>query len=429
MANIIIVGAQWGDEGKGKVVDIYCEFADHVVRYQGGSNAGHTLVVGGEKTVLHLIPSGALRRKRCLIGNGVVVDPVALLEEIASLRARGFLQRDEELVVSAQAHIILPYHQALDLAREAKLGDQKIGTTGRGIGPAYEDKAARRGIRICDLLEPAVLAKKLAARVELVNQELGHDPAATRFDAAELTARYIEIGKALAPHVGNVAALIEQERKRGRHILFEGAQGTMLDVDHGTYPFVTSSTTTAGGACAGAGIGPTAIDGVIGIAKAYSTRVGSGPFVTELTGELGDRLRKDGAEYGATTGRPRRCGWLDIVALRHAVRINGLTGLCLTKLDVLRGLPKLQVCVAYERDGKRQGEMIPDAEFLSTCTPVYEEVDGWSEETREVREFDALPRGARGYVRRIEQLLGVEVLLVSVGPARQETIMRRNPFR
>ena len=432
MANVVIVGAQWGDEGKGKVVDLYTEFADVVVRYGGGANAGHTLVVDGKKFVTHLVPSGVLhgRGKKCVLGDGMVVDPKALLGEIAELKGFGLLADDRDLIVGERAHVILPYHRYLDELRET--GKSAIGTTRRGIGPAYESKMARRGIRMRDLTRPERLRELLQRNVEEVAPTLeklgGKAPDVAAVDA--MATEYLGYGGQLSRYLGDASRFIYDEMKRGRHILFEGAQGTLLDVDHGTYPFVTSSSTLAGGACTGAGVGPTTINAVIGIAKAYSTRVGGGPFPTELHDELGARLREAGAEFGATTGRPRRCGWLDVAGLRLAVRLNGMTGIALTKLDVLRGLKKIRVCIGYRvGDGPVKDEMPLDLEDLAVAEPVYEELDGWDAETRAVRDLDDLPRDARRYVRRIQDLAGVPISLISVGPGRAETIVLKNPFR
>ena len=432
MANVVIVGAQWGDEGKGKVVDLYTEFADVVVRFGGGANAGHTLVVDGKKFVTHLVPSGILhgRGKKCVLGDGMVIDPKALLGEIADLKALGLLSDDRDLVVGERAHVILPYHRYIDELRET--GKSAIGTTKRGIGPAYEAKMARRGIRARDLTRPERFRELLLRNIDEVAPILeklgGKVPDAAAVEA--MAEEYLRYGAALSRYLGDASRFIYDEMKRGRHILFEGAQGTLLDVDHGTYPFVTSSSTLAGGACTGAGVGPTTISAVIGIAKAYSTRVGGGPFPTELHDETGALLREAGAEFGATTGRPRRCGWLDVAALRLAVRLNGMAGLALTKLDVLRGLKKIRVCVGYRiGDGPVRDEMPLELEELAVAEPVYEELDGWDAETRGVRDLDDLPRDARRYVRRIQDLAGVPISLISVGPGRAETIVLKNPFR
>jgi adenylosuccinate synthase len=435
MASVVIVGAQWGDEGKGKVVDLYTEFADVVVRYGGGANAGHTLVVDGKKFVTHLIPSGVLhgRGKKCVLGDGMVIDPKALLAEIADLKSRGLLGDDRDLVVADRAHVILPYHQLIDGLRES--GKGAIGTTRRGIGPAYESKMARRGIRTGDLLRPerlrALVEKNLDELGPLIAHLGGEVPDADA--CARMVDEYVGHGAQLSRYFADASRLVHDEMKRGRHLLFEGAQGSLLDVDHGTYPFVTASSTLAGGACGGAGIGPTEIDTVIGIAKAYSTRVGGGPFPTELHDEIGSHLRETGAEFGATTGRPRRCGWLDVAALRLAVRLNGLSWIALTKLDVLRGLRKVRVCVGYRLAGAAantvRDELPLDLDDLESAEPIYEDLDGWSADTRDVREFDDLPSAARKYVRRVQDLVGVPYSLISVGPGRAETIVLKNPFR
>ncbi len=427
MAVVVIVGAQWGDEGKGKVVDLYTEHADVVARFGGGANAGHTLVVDGQKLVTHLIPSGILRPGvRCVLGAGMVIDPRTLLEEIAVCKGRGLLADDADLVVGHRAHVILRYHKDIDALREAGAG--AIGTTKRGIGPAYEAKVARRGIRVGDLARLDRLRGLIARNLEELNpyvERLGGKP----YDAGELAGEAHELGKRLERYLGDAGRVVYEAIRRGKSVLFEGAQGALLDVDHGTYPFVTSSSTLAGGACTGMGIGPTEIDSVVGISKAYATRVGSGPFPTELTGELGEQLREAGGEFGATTGRPRRCGWLDVPALRLAVRLNGMTGLALTKLDVLRGVKPIQVCVQYRLDGELLDELPLDADDVERAEPVYETLEGWGEDAREARDLDDLPVGARRYLARMEQLVGVPLYLVSVGPGRAETIVLKNPFR
>src|SRR6266851_2508941 len=402
MSNVVIVGAQWGDEGKGKIVDLFTSWADVVVRFQGGANAGHTLVVGGVKTVLHLVPSGVLHTgKKCFIGNGVVVDPEALMEEIEVLKSRGLLADPTQLTVSENAHVILPYHKRIDAGREKQ---KAIGTTGRGIGPCYEDKVARRGIRVRDLLKPESLRERLSVRLIEANTQI----------------------RAL----GGEKVELAHEIERGRAVLFEGAQGTLLDIDHGTYPYVTSSNTVAGNAAVGAGIGPTVINSVIGITKAYTTRVGNGPLPTELNDATGERLRSLGAEFGATTGRPRRCGWLDALVLRYAARVNGLSGLALTKLDVLTGLEEISVAVAYKlKSGKTVSEFPSDPDLLTDTQPVYEQLPGWKEPLGDLREYAELPDNARRYVERVEQLVGVETIAVSVGADRAQTIVRKNPFR
>ncbi|WNG38604.1 adenylosuccinate synthase [Archangium minus] len=435
MPNVVVIGAQWGDEGKGKVVDLLTEHAQVVVRFQGGNNAGHTLVVGGQKTVLHLIPSGILHAgKTCVIGNGVVLDPAVLVKEIDALKERGFLKDESHFLISDNAHVIFPWHKLLDTYREKARGVSAIGTTGRGIGPAYEDKVARRGIRVRDLLNSERLRKRIDERLPGVRDELrelcraANEPA-PELDAQKFQEEFSALGERLRPYVHDVSLYLAGQVQRGARILFEGAQGTLLDVDHGTYPFVTSSNCVAGNAAVGSGLGPTAIDKVMGISKAYTTRVGGGPFPTELTDETGDRLRKVGDEFGATTGRPRRCGWLDGVVLRYAVRVNGLWGLALTKLDVLSGLKTLQICNAYELDGKRVTELPGDYEDLARVKPVFETLPGWDDKLAGVRTFDELPENAKRYVRRVEEICGVPVVCISVGADRGETVLLQNPFR
>ncbi|WP_303722712.1 adenylosuccinate synthase [Malonomonas rubra] len=429
MANVIIVGAQWGDEGKGKIVDIYTEYSQQVVRFQGGNNAGHTLVVGDEKTVLHLIPSGILHEgKRCLIGNGVVLDPKVFLEEIDNLKKKGYLKDDSQLVVDGAVNIIMPYHKKIDVAREQKAGAKKIGTTGRGIGPAYEDKAGRRAIRFADLLKPETFKRKLADVLPEKNfylaQYLGEQP----LSADEIAEEYLGYAERLRGYLGRVSTLLDKAIKAGDNVLFEGAQGSLLDVDHGTYPYVTSSSTVAGGACTGAGLGPNKINAVIGISKAYVTRVGEGPFPTELHDEMGEQLRAAGHEFGATTGRPRRTGWLDIVALKEAVRTNGLTGIALTKMDVLNELETIKVCTAYRYGEELLEEFPQDFDVLKECTPVYEEVTGWQCDISQTKEYQQLPQQVKDYVYKIEAWIDCPVVLVSVGPRRDQTIQRINPF-
>jgi adenylosuccinate synthase len=430
MANVVIVGAQWGDEGKGKVVDIYTENADEVVRYQGGNNAGHTLVVGNEKTVLHLIPSGILHEgKRCLIGNGVVLDPKVFLQEIEKLKKRGYLADDRQLVIDGNAHVIMPYHKAIDIAREGKSGARKIGTTGRGIGPTYEDKVGRRGIRIADLANPDIFARKvrelLPEKNFFLTQYLGEEP----LSEEAILEEYGAYGRELVKYIGNISLLLNRSIAAGNKVLFEGAQGSLLDIDHGTYPYVTSSSTVAGGACIGTGVGPRFLDEVIGIAKAYVTRVGEGPFPTELNDEMGDKLRRDGNEFGSTTGRPRRTGWFDAVALRDAVRTSGMTGLAITKMDVLNDLETIKICTAYAYRGDLLEDFPKDLDVLKECTPVYEEVPGWQSDLTEARRNEELPELARDYLRKLEMVTGCPVVLVSVGPRRDQTIQLRNPFQ
>ena len=429
MPNVIIVGAQWGDEGKGKIVDIYTEHANAVVRYQGGNNAGHTVIVKDEEFVLHLIPSGILHEgKRCIIGNGVVIDPAVLFEEIDALKPRGYLQDDSQLVISDRAHVIMPYHKKIDVSRERLRGEGKIGTTGRGIGPCYEDKYTRSGIRISDLIDNKLFADKLKSVIELKNRYLKEFLSDEECSYDEILKEYSGYAERIRNHVSNTSVLVDGEIKNGKSILFEGAQGSMLDVDHGTYPYVTSSNTVAGGACSGVGVGPTKIDAVIGITKAYTTRVGSGPFPTELEDEMGEKLRKQGGEFGATTGRPRRCGWFDSVVVGDAVRINGLTGIALTKLDVLTGIEKINVCTSYRINGEPISSLPASLSDLERVDLVYEELDGWSEDIRNVRSYDDLPENARRYVERLEKLVGVEIVMISVGQKRDENIVIKNPF-
>jgi adenylosuccinate synthase len=430
MANVVVVGAQWGDEGKGKIVDLLTQDADVVVRFQGGNNAGHTLVVGGEKTVLHLIPAGILHPgKSCVIGNGVVADPEVLVMEIDRLKARGGLKDDTQLVISLDAHVIMPWNKAIDIAREAAAGAGKIGTTGRGIGPTYEDKVARRGVRIRDLLDPARLARKVKERLPSACEELKRLGAACDLDETAIVKKYAELGQRIAVYAKDTSLWLYGALKAGKQLLFEGAQGTMLDVDHGTYPFVTSSNTVAGNAVIGCGLGPKAVDYVLGISKAYSTRVGGGPYPTELKDDTGERIRKIGNEFGATTGRPRRTGWIDVLALRYASRVNGLDSLAITKLDVLTGFDKVKICVAYELDGKRLAEMPTDLEQLERCKAIYEELPGWGEQVGHLKAWDDLPANARAFLKRIEELVGIPVTGVSVGADRGETILRKNPFK
>ncbi len=429
MAAHVIVGAQWGDEGKGKVVDLFTRSADMVVRYQGGNNAGHTLVVERDgiqdKTVLHLIPSGILHEgKLCVVGPGVVVDPKIILVEIDALKSRGFLADDSQLVISQDATVIMPYHCALDLARERARGADKIGTTGRGIGPAYEDRVGRRAVRVRDLLDRDALTRRVRAALPEKNALLAHHDLAP-LDEAELVEELLGYGARLEPHVGDASGVVEEGLHEGKTVLFEGAQGTLLDVGLGTYPFVTSSHTTSGGVCVTFGISPGGLSEVIGISKAYCTRVGAGPFPSELHDEVGEQLREAGHEFGSTTGRPRRCGWIDVAALRYAARVNGLTGIALTKLDVLSGHDELKICVGYEGGGKAWDEPPMDAEEMAGLEPVYEVVPGWSEDVRGARTLDGLPDEARAFVARVEELVGVPVVLVSVGPERDETIVVR----
>ncbi len=426
--NVVIIGTQWGDEGKGKLVDWLTETARGVVRFQGGHNAGHTLVIGGRKQVLRLIPSGILRDGvTCYIGNGVVVSPPALLQEIGELEQAGVSVRDR-LRVSATASLILPYHVALDQAREARRGDAKIGTTGRGIGPAYEDKVARRGLRIQDLYDPAAFRERLAEALDLHNFTLKHYLGAEPVDGQKVADEALALGERVRPMVADVPALLAQAMARGEPLLFEGAQGALLDVDHGTYPYVTSSNCVAGAASAGAGVGPQSLHRVLGIVKAYTTRVGSGPFPTELHDEIGKRLATVGKEFGSVTGRPRRCGWFDAPALRRSIQLNGIDGLVVTKLDVLDGLETVKLCVGYRQDGKTLDLLPFGAAELARCKPIYEEMPGWSESTVGLQQWDQLPLNARRYLERLSQVAGAPIDLVSTGPDRDETILIRHPF-
>ncbi|GAA0833617.1 adenylosuccinate synthase [Marinomonas arenicola] len=428
--NVVILGTQWGDEGKGKVVDLLTEDVAAVVRFQGGHNAGHTLVIDGKKTVLHLIPSGILREGvQCIIGNGVVLSPAALKKEVLDLQEQGVPAVDR-LKVSAACPLILSYHIAMDQARELAKGEKKIGTTGRGIGPAYEDKVARRAIRVGDLLDPERFACKLKEVLEYYNFILTSYHKVEPISYDEVYAEGLEMADFLRPMVADTISILHDLRKSGANIMFEGAQGSLLDVDHGTYPYVTSSNTTAGGAPAGTGFGPLYLDYVLGITKAYTTRVGSGPFPTELFDEDGERLGTRGHEFGATTGRSRRCGWFDAVALRHAVQINSVSGICLTKLDVLDGSSVIKVCVSYaDADGNPVVGSLVDSEGYEQARPVYVELPGWSESTVGAPNFEALPKNAQDYIRFLEEHVGVPVDIISTGPDRNETIVLRDPFK
>ncbi|WP_300772156.1 adenylosuccinate synthase [uncultured Desulfovibrio sp.] len=425
MANIVIIGAQWGDEGKGKIVDMLSAESDLIVRFQGGNNAGHTIKVDGKETILHLIPSGILHEgKTCLIGNGVVLDPEVFLKEVDALSAKGIDVSPARLGISPKTHLILPYHKVIDQAREAKRAGKKIGTTGRGIGPCYEDKVARIGVRAGDLAQPDLLREKvrfaLLEKNVLLKELYKFDPV----DENSVLDSLLAQAARLTPYLTDVSAAIADAQAKGQVVLFEGAQGIHLDIDHGTYPFVTSSNTVASSAAAGSGTGPHALHRIVGIVKAYSTRVGSGPFPTELEDDTGCYLRAQGHEFGATTGRPRRCGWLDAVVLRETVRLNSLTEIALTKLDVLQGLPALQICVAYELDGKRLDYMPQGEGELARVRPVYEELPGFEQDISGCTSFEQLPESVRRYVERIEELAGVRISMVSVGPDRRATIVR-----
>ena len=426
--SVVVLGAQWGDEGKGKIVDLLTQDIGAVVRFQGGHNAGHTLVINGKKTVLHLIPSGILRDDAlCLIGNGVVLSPAALMSEIAELEAQGVDVRPR-LKISPATPLIMPYHIAVDKAREVASGAKAIGTTGRGIGPAYEDKVARRSIRVADLMYPHELPEKVKAAVEYHNFVLTQWLKAEPVDYQTVLDEALTWGEYLRPMVDDVATILHDVRREGGNILFEGAQGALLDIDHGTYPYVTSSNTTVGGALAGTGVGARDIDYVLGICKAYATRVGGGPFPTELNDDMGELLRKKGNEFGASTGRPRRCGWIDLVALKRAVQINGIDGLAITKLDVLDGLESIKVCIAYEYRGKRR-ELAPlDADGWDECKPVYLDFPGWEESTAGIRDWNKLPAAARAYLRAVEELSGCRLALVATGADRDDTIVLDDPF-
>ena len=426
MANIVIVGAQWGDEGKGKIVDLLTQYAHIVVRFQGGNNAGHTVYIKDQKFVFHLMPSGILYGdKICIIGSGVVVDPAVLLDEITELKKRGYLKDDSHLMVSEEAHLILPYHRRIDVAKDRAF---KIGTTGRGIGPAYEDKIARCGIRMADLLDKKTFRKKLEVNLLQKNPYLTEVLEEKGFEFSEIFEEYSGYRKKLERYVKDTSFFLYEASRKRKRILFEGAQGALLDVDHGTYPFVTSSNTIAGNACGGSGIGPTMIDSVIGVAKAYTTRVGEGPFPTELQDEVGQRIREKGGEYGATTGRPRRCGWLDTVVLNHAIRVNGIRELAITKLDVLNDFDLIRVCTGYRLRGKVIDRVPLNLGRLSEVEPVYEEVGGWKENIRGIRSLSDLLGKARKYLRRIEKITRTKIAMVSTGSERNETIGVRNPF-
>jgi adenylosuccinate synthase len=427
--NVVVIGTQWGDEGKGKIVDWLAESAQGVVRFQGGHNAGHTLVIGGKKTVLRLIPSGALHPGVGIyIGNGVVLSPAALMTEIRELEAAGIDIRSR-LRISPACPLVLPVHVALDQAREAGMGDTKIGTTGRGIGPAYEDKIARRALRVQDLLDSGRFATKLEALLAFHNFALVNYYKCAAVDYATTRDEMLALALELRPMVADVAGLIHKARERGDSLLFEGAQGALLDIDHGTYPYVTSSNCIAGAAAPGSGIGPQLLDYVLGIVKAYTTRVGTGPFPTELTDDIGMGLAKRGNEFGSVTGRPRRCGWLDIPLLKRSFELNGVDGTCITKLDVLDGMHELRICVGYTVDGKPLDLIPTGADAVAKCRPVYEAMPGWRDSTYGAKSFDALPANARAYLSRIEQLTGVPIAMVSTGPDRSETILRTHPFQ
>ncbi|MFZ2196179.1 MAG: adenylosuccinate synthase [Thermodesulfovibrionales bacterium] len=428
MPILVIVGAQWGDEGKGKVVDVLTEKADIVARYQGGHNAGHTVVINNSKFVLHLIPSGILHKNTvCVIGNGVVVEPKALIEEITDLKKRG-IKVSANLIISRNAHLIMPYHLIIDSASEKTKGKKCIGTTGRGIGPTYVDKMARTGIRVGDLLSPEAFREKLRTNLRHVNFLMKNLYKLPVFSEKKIFDEYMGYAGTLRKYIADTDIIINKAIAEKKNLLLEGAQGTLLDIDHGTYPFVTSSNSIAGGACTGLGIGPTKINSVIGIVKAYTTRVGSGPFPTELHDEIGESMRAKGGEFGATTGRPRRCGWLDTVILKHSTAVNGFTGIVITKLDILDGMDKIKICTAYRYRGKTYTDMPKDLAILENCTPVYEEVRGWKESTEGITDFRKLPKQAQSYIRKIEELIGVKIVIVSTGQKRDELIVLQEQF-
>jgi len=428
VANIVITGTQWGDEGKGKIVDLLAAEADIVVRFQGGNNAGHTMVVKGEKIISHLVPSGILQGKTCLLGNGMVVDPKVLIGEMDNLEEKGIDVGPARIKISDRAHLIMPYHKAIDNAREQKKGDGKIGTTGRGIGPCYEDRASRSGLRFIDLLDLKSFKQKVSTVMDEKNFILKNYLSAEPLDPDVIIDDYSKYAVRLAPHISDVSIILDEAVKVGRQVLFEGAQGTHLDIDHGTYPFVTSSSVVSGNACCGAGIGPGWISGVLGIVKAYTTRVGAGPFPSELFDDIGDRIQVKGAEFGATTGRKRRCGWLDMVILKNAVRLNGLTGLAITKLDILSDLDSLKICTGYDYNGEIINHFPADLNILAACQPIYETLPGWSEDISGIRDRDALPPNTRKYLERIETLTETPVDIISVGPGRNQTIVINHPF-
>ncbi|HXY53477.1 MAG TPA: adenylosuccinate synthase [Nitrospirota bacterium] len=429
MSVLVVVGAQWGDEGKGKIIDLLTERADVVARYQGGHNAGHTVVVGMDEFILHLIPSGILHKgKTCIIGNGVVVDPAALIEEMDGLRLRG-IRFGESLLISGNAHLIMPYHKAIDIASEKLKGNKKIGTTGRGIGPAYADKISRKGIRMADLLDAKTFREKLACNTGEANFLLERFYNAPLVHLDQVYEEYLSYGKRLRKYIADTTLILNQAVKKNKKVLAEGAQGTHLDVDHGTYPFVTSSSPTAGGACTGLGIGPNAITDVMGIVKAYTTRVGSGPFPTEQQNKFGEQLRARGKEYGATTGRPRRCGWADTLVIRHAVRVNGMTSAAITKLDVLDTFDEIKICVGYKYKGKLYEEMPSELSILEKGTPQYITLPGWKQTTIGIKKYDDLPKKARAYVEKLCKLSGVKPSIISTGARRDETVILEQPFK
>lgn len=429
MPNVVVIGAQWGDEGKGRIVDLISEKVDIVVRYQGGNNAGHTIVIGKEKVVLHHLPSGILRDgKLSVIGNGVVIDPKVLLQEIKELIDAGYTADETKLKISDRAHVIMPYHREIDLARESMNGKGKIGTTGRGIGPVYEDKAARRGIKLADLIDPDSLSNRLKEVLDERNSYLTKVLGGNPIEFEEIFSEYSKYGEELKKFSCDVSKMLNDSMSEGQNILFEGAQGALLDIDFGTYPYVTSSSAGSGGASPGTGVSPTAIDTVLGIAKAYTTRVGEGPFPTEISGELGEKLRQAGGEFGATTGRPRRCGWFDAFALKYAAQINGISSIALTKLDVLSGFDQLNVCVGYKYKGSELSSFPSTSHILDEIEPIYEEMEGWKEDISDAKDLSELPIQARKYLEKLEEVTGVRIYTVSVGPSREKIIFLHELF-
>lgn len=428
MPNVVVVGSQWGDEGKGKIVDYLSKKADVVARYQGGNNAGHTVVLKDNKFILHIIPSGILyKNKICLIGNGVVVDPAALIEEINGLKEKG-VDVGKNLFLSKNAHLIMPYHIVIDKEKDRALGKKAIGTTCRGIGPAYIDKIARIGLRVGDLLQPSIFKEKLIANLSSINFILENLYKVPCFDIDDIYVKYMGYAEKISEYIADTDLLINKMLSEDKNILCEGAQGTLLDIDHGTYPFVTSSNPIAGGACIGLGISPTKITRILGVIKSYTTRVGSGPFPTEIQDALGEKIRERGGEYGATTGRPRRCGWLDMVILRHSTMINGFTGIALTKLDILDGIDKIKICTAYKYNGKTFEAFPKEINIFENCKPDYIELEGWKESTAGIKDVNKLPKSAKRYIRTIETMLGVEVQLISTGQRRDELIVLKEQF-
>lgn len=429
MPNIVVIGAQWGDEGKGRIVDVISEKVDIIVRYQGGNNAGHTIVIGDEKVILHHLPSGILRQdKLSVIGNGVVVDPKVLLQEINELNSAGYSVDEKNLKISDRAHVIMPYHREIDSARESMNGKARIGTTGRGIGPVYEDKAARRGIKFADLIDPDSLSARLKEVFEERNAYLTKVLGGNPLNFEEILEEYAEYGRELKRFSCDVSTLLNESISKGQNILFEGAQGALLDIDFGTYPYVTSSSAGSGGASTGSGVGPTKIDTVLGIAKAYTTRVGEGPFPTEISGELGEELRQAGGEFGATTGRSRRCGWFDAFALKYAAQTNGISWLALTKLDVLSGFEKIHICVGYRYKGEQLSSFPSNNQVLKDIEPIYEEMDGWKEDISEAKDISEFPIQARKYLEKLEETTGVPIYTVSLGPSREKIIFLNEIF-